>query len=183
MAHSVYQKARCRVFLTRIDDIEGDDYRAHQAVAALCEKQRVLFQRKGHNIVILSEKPQRGSEDVSDLLDNLRVGGKFLFRLRINPTITINVGGKNKRIGLPAVRIDAWLNAQFTKNGFSAEYITRSEGVRRSIKGAQTISLLSVLVSGVLTVQEPVSLRSAICNGIGHGKGFGFGLLNVFDVL
>lgn len=171
------------MFLTKIDNIEGDDYRAHQAVTALFEKQRVLFQRKGYEIIILSEKPQPSSEDVSALLGHLQVGQKFLFRLRINPTVTCKVDEKKKRMGLPAAQIAPWLEAQFAKYGFTADYVTRPEGIRRSIKGAQTVSLLSVLVSGVLTIQEPEKLRAALCNGIGHGKGFGFGLLNVFDVL
>ncbi len=44
-----------------------------------------------------------------------------------------------------------------------------------------TISLFSVLVNGVLVVTDADLFRKAVEKGIGHGKGLGFGFLNIFD--
>jgi len=171
------------VFLTRIDDVDGDDYRAHQHVMALFEKQRVLFQRKGHEILVLSKKPRPDSEDVSGITDSATEGQRFLFRLRVNPAVTRFLDGKNRRVGMPAEKIEPWLDALFAKHGFAADYVTRREGLRLSRKGENSISLLSVLAIGVLTVKDTGKFRAAVSNGIGHGKGLGFGLLNIFDVM
>ena len=41
--------------------------------------------------------------------------------------------------------------------------------------------LFSVLVNGVLVVTDADLFRKAVEKGIGHGKGLGFGFLNIFD--
>lgn len=171
------------MFLTRIDDVSGDDYKAHQRVRELFESQKVLFQRKGHEIVVLSEAAVSESQDVSQILGRIVAGEKMLFRLRVNACVTKFIDGKNRRVGLPANGIDAWLRSIFAKNGFKADFVHRNEGIRRSAKGKSSISVSSVVATGVLTVEDAGKCRTAIVTGIGHAKGLGFGFLNVFDVM
>lgn len=171
------------MFLTRIDDVAGDDYEAHRQVCRCFEAQKVLFQRKGHEIIVLSERPVAASEDVDPLLRRMAPGDKMLFRLRVNACITKCVNGKGRRLALPPGRIEDWLNALFPKHGFHADFVFRNEGRRRSKKGSLLISIASVVATGVLTVEDDEKCRRAICSGIGHAKGLGFGLLNVFDAL
>ncbi|MGI4787793.1 MAG: type I-E CRISPR-associated protein Cas6/Cse3/CasE [Janthinobacterium lividum] len=46
-------------------------------------------------------------------------------------------------------------------------------------KGITTVTHLAVDFDGVLRVTDPTAFSSAVANGIGTGKGFGFGLLSV----
>ena len=171
------------MYLTRIDDIQGDDYEAHQHVRKFFEKQKVLFQRKGHEIVVFSEKPVKGSEDVRTTLYEIEVGSKLLFKLRVNACVTKFVDGKNRRVALPRGGIREWLEKTFEKHGFTADFVYHNEGIRRSLKGATQISLSCVMATGILTVTDPERLKSAVRTGIGHAKGLGCGFLNVFDVM
>ena len=168
------------MYLTKVRDPGGDDYRVHQYLMGIFDRQKILFQRKGFEIDVLSERGNADSQDVSGLVDGAGVGSTMLFTIRLNPVVTRYIDGKNRRVALESNRVRCWIEEVFGKNGFTAEFAIRDEGYRRSQRSSATVTLYSVLVTGVLTVVDPDLFHSAIRKGLGHGKGMGFGLLNVF---
>lgn len=170
------------MYLTEINDIEGDDYAAHKHLAAIFHNQKILFQRRGRKALVLSREPANGTgRDVGPILERLKPGDQFLFVARLNPVAERQIEGRSRRVGLEENKIRPWLEQMFRKNGFAAEFTFTMEGTRRSEKGAECISLFSVLVNGVLIVEDAALFLNAIEKGIGHGRGLGFGFLNIFD--
>lgn len=170
------------MFLSELDDPLGDDYAAHKFLAALFHEQRILFQRRSQSVFVLSKKPlDGGSRNVIPILAAAKSGDEFLFVVRLNPVVTKFLEGKNRRVPVEAHKIRVWLEVVFSRYGFTAEFTFRLEGLRRSAKDHGTISLFSVLVNGILVVTDADLFRKAVEKGIGHGKGLGFGLLNIFD--
>lgn len=126
-------------------------------------------------------------------LDSLKVGQRFRFRLRANPCVTRD----GKRLGL--LRTDeqeAWLERKGKQHGFSlpalaafdlSESVPNRIDVRISqeqmLRGKRRddveIRVFSVLYDGILMVSDPDKFRSALQDGIGHGKAMGLGLLSV----
>ena len=170
------------MYLTELDDLIGDDYQIHVALSAMFHEQKILFQRRGQRVLVMSREPLGGSSrDISPILAKVKPGDEFLFVARLNPVITKFIDGKNRRVAIDPPRINVWLDSVFSKNGITAECTYRVEGIRRSRKDERTISLFSVLVNGVLVASEVDLFRKAVKQGVGHGKGLGFGLLNIFD--
>jgi len=170
------------MYLTELDDPFGDDYTAHKTLAESFHEQRILFQRRAHRVLVLSKEPlDEGGRNIFPILAGVKPGDEFLFVVRLNPVVTKFLDGKNRRVPIEAQKIRAWLESIFSKNGFTAEFTFRAEGMRRSVKSHRNISLFSVLVNGVLVVTDADPFRKAVEKGIGHGKGLGFGFLNIFD--
>lgn len=170
------------MYLTELDDPIGDDYAAHKVLSELFHEQRILFQRRSQRVLVLSKEPldDRG-RNILPILSEVKPGDEFLFVVRLNPVVTKFLDGKNRRVPIEGQKIRPWLESVFSKNGFTAEFTFRTEGMRGSRKGQGNISLFSVLVNGVLTVTDSDLFRKAVNKGIGHGKGLGFGFLNIFD--
>lgn len=112
----------------------------------------------------------------------IRQGQVLYFRLRANPTVKRD----GKRLGLLRQEEQlAWLERKAEEDGFSVVSCTIiPEGLRKDSKGdgnsgKRPLTLLSVRFEGVLRVEQPSALLSAIREGIGAGKGLGFGLLSV----
>lgn len=129
-------------------------------------------------------------------LDDVKVGQRFRFRLRANPSVTRN----GKRQGLLRLEDqEQWLIRKGTLHGFdlprSASFdLSESSPVRcdvhvsheQMLSGKQHsgngIRIFSVLFDGVLTVADPAAFSKALDSGIGHGKALGLGLLSVIPV-
>ncbi|MEN6546861.1 MAG: type I-E CRISPR-associated protein Cas6/Cse3/CasE [Armatimonadia bacterium] len=118
-------------------------------------------------------------ENPAEKLFTLRFepGQVLRFRLRANPTY--KAGGR--RLGhLNPQWQPAWLARKGAQSGFSVvEGVGRGEGFQALQKGPQRLRMYSVLFEGLLQVQEAEGMAEAIRNGVGSGKGFGFGLLSV----
>jgi CRISPR system Cascade subunit CasE len=109
-------------------------------------------------------------------------GQRLLFRLRANPTVKRN----DKRLGLYREEEQrAWLARKAEESGFivlTAD--VRMEGlvdgqIHRPDGDSHTLRLLGVRFDGLLQVVEPAQILQTIRNGVGSGKGLGFGLLSV----
>ncbi len=123
------------------------------------------------------------------LLERLAVGQVLRFRLEANPTVTRD--GKRHGLLRPDQQL-GWLERQGERHGFRLLYTQWPEGrmpncrvtavERRQFRKRQTgqvIVLLAVTFDGYLEVTDPVALSEAICQGLGHGKGLGLGLLSI----
>lgn len=113
-------------------------------------------------------------------LDRLLLPGRSCwFRLLCNPTVTRN----GKRLGLlrEGEQHD-WLVRQGRKHGFDlgGVRIGRSERVSwRRGRGGLRITVQVVQFDGLLRVDDPGPMATALCAGIGPGKALGLGMLSL----
>jgi CRISPR system Cascade subunit CasE len=118
----------------------------------------------------------------------LVTGQRLAFRLRANPTIKRKFEGetKSKRVGLygEEEQMD-WLRRKAERGGFAIlTALPVSEGmvtgrVRRSHQKDHPLKMLAVRFDGLLQVVTPDKFRTTVRQGIGSGKGLGFGLLSL----
>ncbi|MGE0430552.1 MAG: type I-E CRISPR-associated protein Cas6/Cse3/CasE [Hydrogenophaga sp.] len=134
-------------------------------------------------------------------LDVLVPGRAFRFRLRANPSKTV----QGKRIGLSCSDAQRrWLVRKGERHGFALpepatpdyfEFVATPKGrayqdVRISHEqmlngqqhGGKTIRVYSALFEGRLTVTDVALFKAALKAGIGHGKVMGLGLLSVVPI-
>lgn len=124
-------------------------------------------------------------------LSRLECGQEWAFRITVNPTHspvseTPGVRGHRK----PIIRRDEqeeWLFRKFQKIGCHMT-INRLEQPEVAIRGAQevsfrkrgtTVTLTRVTFEGILSIDEPDTLRKALVEGIGSAKAYGCGLLTL----
>jgi CRISPR system Cascade subunit CasE len=112
----------------------------------------------------------------------VRAGQILRFRLRANPTKKTLEG---QRLGLLHEPEQlAWLSRKGQAGGFRPLAVAVvNEGVRdiRGQIGSATpsIRMLSILFDGRLAVMDPAVFVRTVADGVGTGKGFGFGLLSI----
>ncbi len=113
----------------------------------------------------------------------IKDGQALRFRLRANPSVKRD--GKRIGIYVETERL-AWLQRKASKNGFDLlEARVISDGKQKGIKtdkhSEQTHATVhsAAIFNGVLRVTDSQAFLSALENGIGSAKGFGFGLLSV----
>jgi len=173
-------------YLTRISNITGDDYQVHQQLKDIFDQDKILFQRGKFETVVLSNKKPTVSQtpmvtkQISDFIDSMNCGSEFLFTTRLNPVVTTKIDQKSKRIPIEQNKLRAWINDKLTNRGMSADFIYNTEGPRTCFKKSHKITLSSVFVTGMCQVEDRDLFKNALTKGIGHAKGLGFGMLNVF---
>lgn len=129
-------------------------------------------------------------------LDSLKVGKRFRFRLRANPSVSRN----GKRQGLLQLEEqEAWVKRKGEMHGFSLPQLasfdfSESPHERVDVRVSQEqmlggkqhsgngIRIYSVLYDGILIVTEPNIFIDALQTGVGHGKVMGLGLLSVVPI-
>jgi CRISPR system Cascade subunit CasE len=109
-------------------------------------------------------------------------GQRLCFRLRANPTVKRN----GKRWGLYTEEEQRdWLARKGGEGGFALLGVTvTTEGkiggkIHRSEEESHSLTLLAVRFDGVLQVTNPAKFLETLRQGIGSGKGLGFGLLSL----
>ena len=111
-----------------------------------------------------------------------RSGQPCRFRLRANPTVK----RQGKRFGI--VKEDeqlAWLHRKGVAGGFEPVSVVVSPERKMQDKmtdRARTphdLTLVAVRFDGLLKVRDPEVFHTTLAQGIGSGKGFGFGLLSI----
>jgi len=117
---------------------------------------------------------------------NLAPDQVLAFRLRANPTVKRRFDEEtHKRVGLyrEEEQIE-WLKRKGEQGGFrvlsartSGNDIIRGR-IRRNDQ-THKVNLLAVQFDGLLQVTDPDRLRETVRQGIGSGKGLGFGLLSL----
>lgn len=133
------------------------------------------------------------------VLDNVRKGQHWQFRLKANPAR--KVMADKGRILNPSVRgtiqghvtveqQQAWLLSRAEAHGFrvlpsssGADALVVSHRRRERFKrGGQTVTLATAQFDGVLEVVDATAFRRTLGFGIGRAKGFGCGLLTIAPV-
>lgn len=152
-----------------------------------------------HNAMhLLAAPPQTKPYD-----PHFQNGELLAFRLLANPTRRRDKEnrppGRNnwgKRVPVPRHEIEAWLSGRAKRYGFTVEILDnvqtgyvaafKGKGIHSDSEDADDVEaegrlkrLFYARYEGRLQVTVPHSIRSAIIQGIGPAKGFGFGLLSV----
>ena len=163
--------------LWRIDELGGEKY-----LLILSEK---AFDFSNVCEQFGSEKPQSKSYDT--LLERVKNGGKWRFRLKANPVIH-KKDPKTDR-GKPIALVgnkqqEEWLKKQALRNGFSLEdglwLVTESKWYDfKKGSGRNHVRILSVTYEGLLTVTNEELFKAALVQGIGREKAFGLGMLTI----
>lgn len=140
--------------------------------------------------------PQRA--DYTPLLDSLRVGQEWRFRVRANPTKSVK-GERARGVVRPLAGQSGqieWLRGQALRHGFEiplGEPGTEASALvtisgrrdlgfdRRSRDNGQRdrVSIRAVRFDGILRVTDIDAMRNALVSGIGRGKAYGCGLLTL----
>lgn len=166
--------------LWRIDELGGEKY-----LLILSEKE-LDFSNVSDQFG--ADRPQTKCYDT--LLDRVKNGGKWQFRLKANPVI--HKKDTNFHRGRPVALIgnkqqEEWLKKQALKNGFSLEdgmwLVTKSRWYDFK-KGTSRnhIRILSATYEGVLTVIDEELFKAALVQGIGREKAYGLGMLTIVGV-
>jgi CRISPR system Cascade subunit CasE len=115
------------------------------------------------------------------------VGQTFRFRLAANPTKRLRGDGKNdgNRIGLEREEDQLkWLSRKSDLHGFRVlaartAKINQPDGCKVVNGKKQHIRQFAVRFDGILQVTDAEAFSLACRQGIGSGKGMGFGLLSL----
>lgn len=123
----------------------------------------------------------QGNKQV-DLGGFILAGGRYHFRLKANPTVT----RAGKRYGLTSEDEQlAWLARQGERHGFSVLGCVRGCSERIQVRQGNSghrITVHSVLLDGMVEVQEVAIFEQVVRNGLGHAKALGMGLFSIAKV-
>ncbi len=113
----------------------------------------------------------------------------FAFRLRANPTIKKSAADKEKengkRIGIMKEEEQiSWIKRKLEAAGCDLLKVrisgqTKVSGWQKTSDKPRRLVYHAVQFDGYLKVNNPANLKTALLNGIGPAKGFGFGLLSL----
>ena len=127
-------------------------------------------------------------------LVKIRQGQEWQFRLKANPTRSIpskTREQRGKRTGIVREQDQlSWFIEHGRKSGFHIpinrldvpEVRVQGSGTVSFARHSLTVTLASAVFEGYLVVDDPEALRNALVQGIGRGKGYGFGLLTLSPV-
>ena len=179
-----------------------DAYSLHRVVYSLFEDVRsneekqksipsgILYADKGgdfqgRKILLLSNRqpnlPEHGELSIKKIADNFLAYEHYRFEVVINPTRREN---QSRKMIVLRKREDiaAWFIAKAPHWGFavSSEYLeVREIEVKRFEKGGQTVTQGQAKLIGRLTVINKEKFVHSFQNGIGRGRAFGCGLLQI----
>lgn len=185
-----------------------DAYALHKVVYGLFEDVRteadkaagkssgILYADKGgdfltRQILLLSNRkphqtPQFGQVKTNQILSSFVNHDDYAFEIKINPVKRDNASGK-----IIAIRgkqeVQQWFMQRasdaygFKVNPASIqiEQISVQTFEKSSEKSVQTVTHGSATIKGHLTVTDRALFVNSFTQGLGHGKSFGFGLLQI----
>ena len=161
------------MYITFIPNVSGDDYSIHRHVRSLFPgKQKVLFQRSDDGVFVMSEEAIEGSKefDASQFIE----GSKHNFTIRLNTAV--RSAQSKKRVPVQPDKVKQWIKVLFSRAGVECSFQYIPEGIRVSRKGGEVLSFASAFCFGVLTVMDAKKFAEVLFSGLGHAKGFGFGM-------
>jgi len=173
-----------------------DLYSIHRVVYDLFpgDQRDFLFVDKGGNeyfrkILIVSERapkqPNFGEIESKHIPDHFFNHEKYAFEITVNAT---QRDGNTKKIKPVKEKNDLakWFSKKALRNGFETSDSSleigapNAERFNHSKKG--TVTYNKVTIRGKLTVKDRTQFRKTFETGIGRGKAFGFGLLQIMPI-
>lgn len=174
-----------------------DDYSIHRLVYSLFpleqERSRFLYADKGsvrggRLLLVLSEKEPNVPEYVTSattiISENFFRFSDYRFEIDLNPVKKEKESGKRRAV-TGQLDLLNWFVAHSEKWGFQAD--TRSlevsiKPVRQFSKDGTVCTFNHAFFRGRLHVTDPGKFRESFFAGLGHGKAFGFGLLQLLPI-
>ncbi|MDO4550016.1 MAG: type I-E CRISPR-associated protein Cas6/Cse3/CasE [Planctomycetia bacterium] len=173
-----------------------DDYSVHKMVYDLFSgfdaagKSRVLYVDKGrlrgiYTILVLSPNLPKEQDEIhvetKPVAESFLSHRQYAFEVVLNP---VRRNAKTRKLE-PVVELPQllqWFLEKAKANGFAPDekrLVARTQSVQTFTAKENTFTQHKVVFSGTLTVTDPALFAAAFANGIGRGKGFGFGLLQL----
>jgi CRISPR system Cascade subunit CasE len=134
------------------------------------------------------------TRDYTPLLDALKTGTQWAFRLTANPVSSrrkTEDSPRSQRFGhVTAAQQTEWLLTRAKRSGFTVPLgvgdepdvaVRRRQTLRFSRHGG-TVTLSTAVFEGRLEITDPDALRNSLVHGIGPAKGYGCGLLTLAPV-
>ncbi len=116
------------------------------------------------------------------LLASLAPGQDYAFTLSANVTRKVGTrdGSNGRRVPLAGPARLGWLDRQASRRGFEvlAAEVARTDRVIGRRQGRR-VTFEETVFHGLLRVTQPDLFRLAVVGGIGPGKAYGFGLLDL----
>lgn len=135
------------------------------------------------------------TKDYSSLMEQIKAGQRWQFRLRANPVHSVNqTSGIQTQVSARRGKIFAhitvqqqeqWLLDRASKHGFSLQkgsFCVMQREVRKFRHNRKQVTLSTATFEGVLKVEDLVLFLQALTNGIGRAKAYGCGLLTIAKV-
>lgn len=181
-----------------------DAYSLHRVVYDLFEDVRsdqqkqaslpsgILYADKGgdfnsRRILILANRQPNLTPNYGEV-ESKKISAAFLQHARYAFEVTVNPGKRDKQTGkIRAVRgreaIARWFNERAEKSwGFKLNPLNlqiEKMAVQTFKKDGQTVTHGSATLKGELYVADREQFKQSFCQGIGRGRAFGFGLLQI----
>ena len=139
-------------------------------------------------VVVLSHIPPKaphwGTLESKPLPDSLLKHERYRFYLVVNPVRRENASRKLVPVRGQAVR--QWFCDKTPSWGFQADpdqLEIVEQGVWKFVKKDSPVTLAFVKVSGTLRVTDAERFKESFCMGIGKGKAFGLGMLQIIPLV
>lgn len=163
-----------------------DNYKNHQMVKEIFPGVgKILFQKVGSRLVVVTDlninprfidqfeiQYQTTTEEYLS-----KISGVIQFSIRINAVKS----NKKKRFSIYRAELPEWVDSKLSMIG--ADIKSKAivdEGTIVSDRNGMKCYHSSVLAIGFLEITDLELFSNIVHTGIGHGKSFGFGLMNVF---
>ncbi len=139
------------------------------------------------NILIISETMPQTPESETIEIKSKEIPESFLnytlyaFQVKLNP-VTSQSRKKNRRAVIGQAELRKWFLAETKKWGFEvsgANLEISGTGVENIEKTERTITYNTAVFKGVLRVTDPDRFRASFRGGLGRGRAFGYGLLQI----
>lgn len=174
-----------------------DDYSIHRLVYSLFpleqERSRFLYADKGsvrggRLLLVLSEKEPNVPEYVTSattiISENFFRFSDYRFEIDLNPVKKEKESGKRRAV-TGQLDLLNWFIAHSEKWGFQADARSLEvsiKPVRQFSKDGTVCTFNHAFFRGSLHVTDQEKFRESFFAGLGHGKAFGFGLLQLLPV-
>jgi CRISPR system Cascade subunit CasE len=172
-------------------------YKAHQIVSETCNDKSLVWRRFSDHAIVLARNPVDGLP--CKPYDPSPVNGQRLrFELlaeitkadgkpkpgekraaRVDPVINDWIASKKQR-RLKDIAFEQgaiWLQKRENVLGVTVSIDATDYEVMEFVRKGKAIRVAAINYQGILTVTDANKLKSAMLNGIGHGKAWGCGLL------
>ena len=144
--------------------------------------------RGGRALLILSEREPAIPDGISStstiVSQHFMSFSRYAFEVELNPVKRDKTSGKRLAV-IGQLNLLKWFLEHTEKWGFSADtdsLSVHSKPTRQFQKGDKKYTFNRALFRGKLTVTNQEVFLQTFLQGIGHGKGFGFGLLQLFPM-